>query len=253
VKRWSGVALVVLAVGCAAPPAPAPSPAPPPVPAGWRVVFADDFNHLDTTKWEVSTHTFDGNAARFTPASVDVHDGVLTLTVRKHATGDKAYAAGEVHTRGSLGTFKYGRFEVRMRAAHESGVISSFFAYRASPWDEIDFEFLGRKSRSVQVNLYVSPTEAPVEVPPFPTLHDLAFDASADFHVYAFEWDPGEIRWYVDGVLIDRSNNPGTIPTLPLAVTLNVWPSADAKWAGHLGGGTASASYDWVRVYARTP
>jgi beta-glucanase (GH16 family) len=220
------------------------------VPAGWRLVFADDFDGLDTTKWTVSTHTFDGNAGRFTPADVSVQDGMLTLTVRKQRTGDRAYAAGEIATRTA---FLYGRFEVRMRAARGRGLISSFFTYRPSPWDEIDLEFLGRNTKAVQANLYVSPTEAPIEVPPFPTLHALAFDASADFHIYAFEWDPTEIRWYVDGVLIDRSSTPGAIPTLPLRVALNVWPSTNAKWAGHLGGRTASATYDWVRVYARAP
>jgi endo-1,3-1,4-beta-glycanase ExoK len=140
-----------------------------------------------------------------------------------------------------------------MRAARGQGVISSFFAYRPVPWDEIDIEFLGRKTTAVQANLYVSPTEAPVEVTPFPTLHDMAFDAAADFHVYAFEWDPTEIRWYVDGALIDKSSNPGAIPSLPLRVALNVWPSTDSTWAGRLHGGlSASAAYDWVRVYARS-
>jgi endo-1,3-1,4-beta-glycanase ExoK len=253
VRHRAGLGLLLLVAGCAAPRTPTPAPAPPPVPAGWRLVFADDFDHLDTAKWEVSTHTFDGNAARFSPANVVVQGGMLTLSVRKKWTGDHAYGAGEIRTREPIGTFRYGRFETRMRAARGKGVISSFFAYRAAPWDEIDIEFLGRKTKAVQTNLYVSPTEAPVEVTPFPTLHDLAFDAAADFHVYAVEWDPSEIRWYVDGVMIDRSSNPGAIPSLPLRLALNIWPSTDTKWAGHLGGGTASASYDWVRIYARAP
>ena len=28
----------------------------------------------------------------------------------------------------------------------------------------------------------------------------------ADFHVYALEWEPGEIRWYVDDHLYQRQN-----------------------------------------------
>jgi beta-glucanase (GH16 family) len=248
-KSWRAIAPLLVVVACAHPPTSEPVPVP--VPAGWRLVFSDDFDKLDTTKWEVSTHTFDANAARFTPANVAVRNGILTLTVNKHRTGDRAYAAGELRTRESLGTFKYGRFEVRMRAARRSGVISSFFAYRPVPWDEIDIEFLGRHTRAVQANLYVSPTEVPVEVSPFPSLHDLDFDAAADFHVYAFEWDPAEIRWYVDGVLIDKSSNPGAIPTLPLRLALNVWPSTDTTWAGPRAGGSASAAYDWVRIFAK--
>lgn len=30
-------------------------------------------------------------------------------------------------------------------------------------------------------------------------LHCLPFDASADFHDYAFKWTPEGIEWYVDG------------------------------------------------------
>jgi beta-glucanase (GH16 family) len=247
-KRWRPIVLLLVAA-CAAPPPPASAPAP--VPAGWRLVFSDDFDKLDTAKWELSTHTFDGNAARFTPANIAVHNGILTLAVRKRRTGDRPYAAAELRTRESIGTFKYGRFEVRMRAARGRGVISSFFAYRPVPWDEIDIEFLGRRTTAVQANLYVSPTAVPIEASPFPVLHDLPFDASADFHVYAFEWDPTEIRWYVDGALVDRSSNPGAIPTLPLRVALNVWPSTDTTWAGHLDGHGASAQYDWVRIFAK--
>jgi endo-1,3-1,4-beta-glycanase ExoK len=250
VKRLAATVLVVLVAACGTSSTPAPAPAP--VPDGWRLVFSDDFDRLDTAKWEASTHTFTGNAARFTPANVDVRNGILTLTVRKRRTGDRNYAAAELRMKESIGTFKYGRFEVRMRAARGQAVISSFFAYRPIPWDEIDIEFLGRKTTAAQANLYVSPTEAPVEVTPFPALHDLAFDAAADFHVYAFEWEPAEIRWYVDGVLIDKSSNPGAIPSLPLRVALNIWPSTDSTWAGHLHGGlSASAKYDWVRVYTR--
>lgn len=32
-------------------------------------------------------------------------------------------------------------------------------------------------------------------------------DAITDFHIYDIEWEPGEIRWYVDGVLYYTANN----------------------------------------------
>jgi len=223
------------------------------VPAGWRLVFADDFDRFDDSRWEISTHTFDGNAGQFTPVGVAVRHGVLTLTARAEPTGDRRYAAAEILSREPLGTFRYGRFEVRMRAARGSGLVSSFFAYRPVPWDEIDLEFLGRRPAAVQANLYVSPTETPVEVDPFPVVHALPYDASSAFHVYAFEWDSTEVRWYVDGALIERSNKPGAIPTLPLRLALNLWPSTDSTWAGPIDASAwpARASYDWVRVYAR--
>ena len=32
-------------------------------------------------------------------------------------------------------------------------------------------------------------------------------DAQAEFHEYALEWDPTEMRWYIDGVLYRMENN----------------------------------------------
>jgi beta-glucanase (GH16 family) len=246
--KW-GLAVVLVLVGCTSSP---PTVRPVPVPEGWKLVFADDFDRLDTARWAVSTHTFDGNAARFRPENVVVKHGVLTLAIRKRRSADREYAAGEIQSRAS---YQYGRFEVRMRAAAGSGVISSFFHYRASPWQEIDIEFLGRRPTAIQANLYNSPTTAPVDVEPFPQLHDLAFDAAADFHIYAIEWDPAEIRWYVDGTLVDRTRDPSTVPRQPLHLALNCWPSTAESWAGALDDGAlpARADYDWVRVYERAP
>jgi hypothetical protein len=34
--------------------------------------------------------------------------------------------------------------------------------------------------------------------------HAKAQDLSTDFHVYAVEWDPGEVRWYIDGRLVQQ-------------------------------------------------
>jgi len=246
--RWAVLACGLLA--CAGSGAPAAAP---PVPAGWRLVFADDFDRFDDSRWEISTRTVDGSAGRFAPEGVSVRNGVLTLTASVQPTGDRAYDAAEIRSREPIGTFTYGRFEVRMRAARGSGLLSSFLAYRPVPWDEIDLEFLGRRPTAVEANLDVSPTETPQEVAAFPRLHDLSFDASAAFHVYAFEWDPTEVRWYVDGALIDRSNNPGAIPSLPLRLALKLWPSTDSSRAGPIDASRwpAHARYGWVRVYAR--
>src|SRR3546814_5746693 len=58
------------------------------------------------------------------------------------------------------------------------------------PHDEIDFEFLGKSPRQVQVNYYTAGKGG------HETMIDLGFDASEDFHTYAFEWRPDSIRWF---------------------------------------------------------
>ena len=66
----------------------------------------------------------------------------------------KPYRGAEYRT---LGTMRYGRFEVRMRSAGVSGMLSSFFTYYdpANPWNEIDIEIMGRYSNEVQFNTIV--------------------------------------------------------------------------------------------------
>src|SRR6056297_1874685 len=55
-----------------------------------------------------------------------------------------------------------------------------------------------------------------------PILIDLGFDASEDFHNYAIEWEPYEIRWFVDGGLIHvrKHGYPTPVPNLPMKVAI---------------------------------
>ena len=73
----------------------------------------------------------------------------------------KPYKGGELRTRQS---YRYGRFEVRMKSAQGNGVVSSFFTYRdywseglsgAQHWNEIDYEWLGNHNNKVQTNLII--------------------------------------------------------------------------------------------------
>jgi beta-glucanase (GH16 family) len=215
-----------------------------PAPAGWRLAFAYTFDHIDTTVWSLSTHTFDGNAAQFNPQNVAIRHGRLRLTLRPEHIGDRQYSGAELELRQP---FRYGRFEVRMRAAKGSAVISSWFGYNAPPpWQEIDIEFLGDHPNAVQSNVYNSPD-------PNPILTNVPFDVTADFHTYAYEWDPKEIRWYADTILVARTTDIARVPTRAIRPMLNLWLSTSASWAGPVDPSVlpVHAEYQWVRVYTR--
>ncbi len=92
-------------------------------------------------------------------------------------------------------SFKYGRFEVRLKAANGSGIISSFFtysdeSYKANYWNEIDVEILGRYSDSVQFNYIIG---KPNEKAELASKHVVAGNTYLQFHTYAFEWYPDSI------------------------------------------------------------
>ena len=222
----------------------------------WRLVWADEFDALDEGRWDRATHTFDGNDARFVPENARVADGLLTLTLSADSAGGRPFSGAEVRTDAP---FRYGRFETRMRGASGSGVVSSFFLFRYGPWQEIDVEVLGRRTSGVHFNLFYNggpegaPNNAGREVRPMPVTLSLPVPADSAFHVFAIEWGPDRVRWFVDGE--PAYEMAEGVPGLPAQLMMNVWTSTDEGWAGRVDRSAlpARAEYDWVRVYARDP
>jgi beta-glucanase (GH16 family) len=78
-------------------------------------------------------------------------------------------------------------------------------------------------------------------------LVNLTFDATQDYHTYAFKWEPNKITWYIDGVAVHTATN--NIPSHAGRIDVNLWPTInDDQWAGHFDGAVPLvAYYDWVR------
>ena len=220
----------------------------------WKLLRREQFLRLDTTWWQVATHTFDGNAAYFRPENVFVRDGLLHLLLRKSPWLDREYTGGELRTRRS---FRYGRFVVRMKAARGSGVVSSFFLYRYDPWQEVDIEFLGKNTRQIHLNTFFNPgpegahNNAGDLSHQKPVVLDLPFDAAGAFHDYAVEWRESAIRWYVDGELIYTNADSTRVPNLPMQLMMNLWISRSTGWVGPVDDSAlpAEAVYDEVQIY----
>jgi hypothetical protein len=162
----------------------------------------------------------------------------------------KPYRGAEYRT---IGTMKYGRFEVRMRSAQVSGMLSSFFTYYdpANPWNEIDIESMGRYSGEIQFNTIV-PTQGDNHVQRQP----LWFNPHAAFHVYAIEWTPDYVAWKADGVEVYRQTGSHIGQLIePQKLMMNVWQPSDVNWAGTFNPAKLPvyAYYDWVKYYAYTP
>lgn len=167
-------------------------------------------------------------------------DGKMTLHLDDKPSHGKKYTGAEFRTNK---TYPYGTFSTRMKAAKCDGIVSSFFTYTNKPvWDEIDFEVLGKDTTKVQVNYYVK------GVGGHEKMIDLGFDASEDFHEYAFKWMPGQIEWYVDGKLVHTVKGKN-LPENPQQIMMNLWNGKGVddwlkkfKYSGEL-----TASYDYVK------
>jgi beta-glucanase (GH16 family) len=206
----------------------------------FEVVRHDELTQVDPAFWDRLDSTFKCNLAHFGPENVVLRDGGgISLRLEAHARNDRAVTAGSIATKDAdEARYLFGRFETVMKPAKISGVISAFFLYRFDPWQEIDAEFLGRDTSKLLANVYYNPgVEGDLYNYGFagtPVLVDLGFDAAEDFHRYAIEWEPGEIRWFVDGRLLHSrpAGRPTPVPHLPMRFHVNTWPTCGESLAG---------------------
>jgi beta-glucanase (GH16 family) len=178
----------------------------------------------------------------YKPGNVRFNSSGMTLVLEKKRIGRHKFTGSEFQQKGFYG---YGRYEVIMTAPQGSGVVASFFTHTGEgfgdPHHEIDFEFLGRNPREVHLNYFSGKPAGSTPIA-------LGFDASAGDHLYAFEWSPGSIRWFVDGRLVHAVSGEGAavpIPTASSRVIANIWAPAGSslQWAGFPRFSTAKAVY----------
>ncbi|NUO83898.1 family 16 glycosylhydrolase, partial [candidate division KSB1 bacterium] len=114
----------------------------------------------------------------------------------------KDFKGAELRTKAS---YTYGRFEVRLKSTAREGVLASFFTYHdgdvAANWNELDIEILGRYDREVQFNAITPGQTHHVRH------HPVAFNPHLDFHVYAIEWTPSYVAWFIDEVEVYRQTD----------------------------------------------
>lgn len=241
--------------------------APPRVEDGpFTLSFRDEFDRLDSARWQLMTHSWGGNLALFSRESARVEQGLLTLTLLAAPEGTvddqgeaKRYLGAEVRSRETL---TYGRVRARVKFAKAPAVVSAlvtiYTPWPADDWNELDIEALGADPTRVQFNAQVytgPPTEPPVLVPVSPTqdphLEPLGFDFSEDFHEYTIEWTPDAASFWVDGELRYSWSERIDSMKLPQNVLLTIWASDSANWAGAVAPETtgATAIYDWVELW----
>jgi hypothetical protein len=243
----------LMAASCAAPAAPSGADAPagalasgqPPgeafhfdltQPFDARTQYRSDY--ALSGEWHGSA--FDPGLVVFTPDGVE-------LTLLNRPRGRSPTSGAEFQIRGFYG---YGRYEVVMKGGEGEGMVSSFFTHTGSfarwindPHDEIDFEFLGKNTRQAHLNYFRNGK------PAGGVYVNLAFDYTQDFHLYAFEWTPGEIRWFIDNQLVHAVRDAAGVPSAPGRVIMNIWASSGSTtgWLGPRNfGASARAVYRCV-------
>jgi hypothetical protein len=138
--------------------------------------------------------------------NVTVSGGNLVITTLAESFGGRSYTSGKVTTRNKH-NFLYGRIEMRAKIPTGGGMWPAFWMM---PQDEVyggwaasgelDIMESANATTSVGGTIHYGGTY------PANTYSGGSYSLGGasfaeDFHIYAVEWEPEEIRWYVDGVL----------------------------------------------------
>lgn len=204
----------------------------------WKLKWSDEFDGtaLDTTKWDYQYGNgsvfgvagWGNNEKQWytdgTTDNVKVEDGSLIITAKKDsAHGDgTTYSSGKLYTLGNdyffdsennepLFSTKYGRVEAKMTLPAGTGYWPAFWmmpvdsVYTGWPCSgEIDImEARGRLTGSVDGTIHYGNTYPNKKSSGGSYNSNMKGDNAQNFdmteeHVYALEWLPGCMKWYVD-------------------------------------------------------
>ena len=156
-------------------------------------------------------------------------------------------------------SYLYGRYETVMQSSAGSGIVSSFFLYNIEAncnWpaenNEIDVEMTGNNQQIYFTTHHPDPNQPWYYGENF----FLGFNPHEGFHKYTIEWEPGIVRWFVDGNLIYTQNEAATNNLqYPMAILMNLWAADSEDWVGEWDPAIlpAQSTYDYVKYYSYTP
>lgn len=278
----TGVLLLSACAAATSPPAtpvpvpePTATPAPLPEPTAtplttqpeWKLVWNDEFegDSLDRSRWvfDLGGSGWGNNELQFytdRPENARVADGMLVIEARREDWLGRDFTSARLKTQ-SLHAWTYGRIEARMKLPTGQGIWSAFWMLGE---DIVTAKWPASGEIDIMENI-----GAPYTV--YATIHGPGYSGgdgigasynlpngtvTDGFHVYAVEWEPEEIRWFVDDVQFgsvtpnDLPNGKEWVFDHPFFVLLNV--AVGGNWPGNPDDTTTfpqTMLVDYVRVY----
>ena len=248
-------------------------------PSPWTLVWSDEFNGTDgsapdASNWTIETggngwgnHELEFYTNRV--QNVQTQGGKLVITARREGYSDDkgvlfGYTSARIKT---LHKFEqaYGRFEARIQIPRGQGIWPAFWMLGkdidSKHWPacgEIDImENIGKEPATVHGTIHGPGYSGDKGIGSVFTL-PAGKNFADDFHIYAVEWEPNAIRFYVDDHLY-ATRTPADLPSgakwvydHPFFLLLNVAVGGD--WPGSPDVTTKfpqSMLIDYVRVYKR--
>ena len=234
---------------------------------GWKLAWADEFNDtsIDPKNWNFEKGGNGwGNAEMeyYTdrPENARVENGMLIIEGRQEKYEGLNYTSARLNTRG-LQEFRDGHIEARMKLPSGNGIWPAFWMLGAnSAWPlggEIDImEYIGKNPDTLYQTVHGPGYSGSKGIS---SHYSLPTDSlKNDFHVYAVEWAPNEIRWFVDDQEVFKVT-PEKIPAgkqwvfdHPFYILFNM--AIGGSWPGYPDTTTIfpqQMQVDYVRVYQK--
>ncbi len=236
---------------------------------GWKMEWNDEFNteKLDTNAWSYEVNG-DGGGNNELQYYTDFKtntwqkNGYFHIKAEKEGYEGKTFTSGRINTRYKK-DFTYGRFDIRAKVPTQQGIwpaiwmLPTDYEYGAWPKSgEIDImESVGHLPNNVYGTLHYGP-----QWPDNKNTgkeHIIQTDLEKEFHVFSVEWEPNEIRWYIDDVLFS-TKTPENLKPYPwpfdknFHIILNL--AVGGNWPGNPDNSTNFPKYmyvDYVRVYKK--
>jgi beta-glucanase (GH16 family) len=226
------------------------------------LVWADEFNNsIDFSNWDFETGPTNDNVHYYTnrPENLQIVDGVLNIIALEESYMGYNYTSALLKTKTN---WRYGRIEARINLPSTNGFVPAFWMLPAE-------NSYGWWPKSGEIDIMEQPSNEVSNI--YGTIHSEAYNsftgtgpvggitvvpnAQTDFHVYAVEWTPDQIDFYVDAQnYFSFSNDYGGSATWPFDkpfyIILNL--AVGGGWVGNPDSTTvlpAIMEVDWVRVY----
>jgi beta-glucanase (GH16 family) len=231
-----------------------------------KLVWSDEFDGsaLDLQKWSHQTGGGgwgNNELEYYRPENTTVASGLLKITAKRENFGGNAYTSSRIRTI-NRADFTYGRMESRIKLPVGQGIWPAFWMMptddRYGTWPksgEIDImEWIGKEPKNVYGTIQFG-KDWPNNRSTGATYEAIKEDFNTEFHVFAVEWEPNEIRWYIDDYLFSTKKPSDVAPERwpfdqRFHFILNV--AVGGNWPGSPNGSTVfpqTMEVDYVRVY----
>jgi beta-glucanase (GH16 family) len=229
---------------------------------GWKMIWADEFTEgaVNPSKWTLSNEPANTNSElqyySNRTANAFIDSGSLVLRAIKESFGGRNYTSAKMISR-MKGDWLYGRFEVRAKLNAGKGIWPAIWmmptdnAYGGWPSSgEMDImELLGHQPAKVYGTVHWNAGGHQQQG----SSKTLAAGSFADgYHVFAYEWEAGAQRWFIDDVQYFATAKSQPFDKR-FYLILNV--AVGGSWPGNPDASTPfpnDMSVDYVRVFQKT-